>query len=157
MPSLSVPHLLQQDDGYCLPACVEMVLTYYGLPRSQSDIAATLGIDGFEGAGVPASRATVLSSRSLAVTYQSGERDDLLQALADGIPPIVEVATEQLAYWQGEVSQHVVLLAAVQDDDGIEWATINDPAFDAPLTVRMDELLAAWQERDNCFIAIRRK
>lgn len=33
--SLPVPHRLQKQDGYCLPACVEMVLAYLGISASQ--------------------------------------------------------------------------------------------------------------------------
>ncbi|MCB0088080.1 MAG: C39 family peptidase [Caldilineaceae bacterium] len=32
--SLSVPHFPQQADGYCLPACVQMVMAYWGIDRS---------------------------------------------------------------------------------------------------------------------------
>jgi len=28
---LQVPHRLQLSDGYCLPACVQMVLAYWGI------------------------------------------------------------------------------------------------------------------------------
>ena len=34
MLELSVPHIQQIEDGYCLPACVEMVLAFYGIQRS---------------------------------------------------------------------------------------------------------------------------
>ena len=92
MPKLFVPHVRQIEDGYCLPACVEMVLAFIA----------------------------------------------------------------QLTHWHGEESQHVVLLIAIQGDiDGI--ATINDPAFDAPMNLPMNELILAWLDRDNYFATIRRK
>jgi hypothetical protein len=39
---LNVPHLLQNNDGYCLPACASMVLAYWQNPISLSHILAHL-------------------------------------------------------------------------------------------------------------------
>jgi hypothetical protein len=36
---LDVPYHPQVDDGYCLPACVQMVLAYLGLPSTQEHLA----------------------------------------------------------------------------------------------------------------------
>ena len=46
MPTLpySVPHRMQEQYGFCLPACVEMVLAYYGINRSQRSLAVELGV-----------------------------------------------------------------------------------------------------------------
>ena len=34
---VNVPHHPQESDGYCLPACVQMVLDYLGLPCAQDN------------------------------------------------------------------------------------------------------------------------
>ena len=154
MLELSVPHIQQIEDGYCLPACVEMVLAFYGIQRSQVQIAKQLNI--IEGTGIPAPRVLQLASRQLQVTRRQGEISDLLAALNEGIPPIVEVSTAQLTHWHGEESQHVVLLAAIQDGDN-SIAIINDPNAAAPMTLPMNELMNAWIERDNYYTTIRRK
>jgi len=39
MPSLNVPRLRQDKEGWCLPACVAMVAAYWGQPLLQADIA----------------------------------------------------------------------------------------------------------------------
>ena len=39
MPSLNVPHLRQDKEGWCLPACVAMVAAFWGQPLLQADIA----------------------------------------------------------------------------------------------------------------------
>lgn len=41
---LPVPHRSQLAEGYCLPACVEMVLAYWGVERKQSALAARMGM-----------------------------------------------------------------------------------------------------------------
>ena len=42
---LTLPHKLQQGDGYCLPACVQMVFGYLGIAHTQAAIAKTLGLN----------------------------------------------------------------------------------------------------------------
>ena len=155
MPKLDVSFIQQKGAGYCLPACVQMVLAFNGMQRSQEDIAMQLGI--IEDAGIPASRVLRLTSRQLDVTRRKGEPEDLLRSLADSTPPIVEVQTNQMAYWNGEATAHVVLLAATQDDAGKQYAIVNDPAFDGPKTVLMGELILAWDDMQNLCATIRRK
>jgi hypothetical protein len=40
---LQLPHFQQSTEGYCLPACVRMVLAYWGLQRSEDEISRILG------------------------------------------------------------------------------------------------------------------
>ena len=85
---LPVPHRLQLADGYCLPACVQMVLAYWGIEREQADLARQLGTVLL--GGTPGPRIKLLSSRTLRVSYAAGTLDDLQAALSAGIPPIVQ-------------------------------------------------------------------
>lgn len=48
MPWLNVPHLRQDKDGWCLPACVAMVAAYWQQPLSPADVAHWLGTRGME-------------------------------------------------------------------------------------------------------------
>jgi hypothetical protein len=43
--NLPLPHKPQKGDGYCLPACVQVVLAYLGISRSQDAIIKTLGLN----------------------------------------------------------------------------------------------------------------
>ncbi len=60
---LSVPHFRQESDGYCLPACAQMVLSYLGVVRSQADLARQLGAR--PNIGTPHSHLTRLTSPEL--------------------------------------------------------------------------------------------
>jgi hypothetical protein len=53
MSWLNVPHLKQNEIGWCLPACAAMVAAYWHQPLTQEDIARWLGATRI---GVPASR-----------------------------------------------------------------------------------------------------
>lgn len=126
-----------------------MVLAYYGDVRSQSALAAQLGV--IEGVGAPASRAAGLATRKLQVVRQTGDWPDLLAALEAGIPPIVEVRTSQLPLWN-EDTFHMILLTGANGDT----AVVNDPAFTEPVSVSIGDLLLAWDEVGNYYTLIER-
>ncbi len=107
---LSVPHHPQLNDGYCLPACVQMVLGYWNIERDQAGLAKVLGL--IPGAGVPGNRVKTLASKKLNVYYGSGELGDLEATLDQEFPPIVLVNTGELPYWQ-QVTAHAVVLLGV--------------------------------------------
>ncbi len=41
--SLPLPHHSQEEEYSCTPACVRMVLAYYGLSLPEADVAQSLG------------------------------------------------------------------------------------------------------------------
>lgn len=142
---LPVPHYPQLADGYCLPACVQMVMAYWGVRRSQQRLARQLQT--IPGAGTPGSRLRDLASPNLKVHYGEGTLSDLQAALAQAIPPILLVNTKHLSHWRLETAHAVVLLAM---DDNL--LMINDPAANQGHTViGIDEFLLAWDEMAYLF------
>ena len=75
MPKLHVPHHEQLGIGYCLPACVEMVLAHFGIESNQNDLARTLGM--IKDVGVPAPNVVRLTSRQLSVRREIGTVENL--------------------------------------------------------------------------------
>ncbi len=45
--AIQLSHAQQSTEGYCLPACVQMVLAYWGLQRSEAAIRRVLGTRAF--------------------------------------------------------------------------------------------------------------
>ncbi len=145
---LQVPHRLQLADGYCLPACVQMVLAYWGIEVDQTRLARQLGL--IRGAGVPASRLHRLSSRRLAVSYQSGSLAGLSLAIHQGIPPIALVYTGELPYWHYAAAHAVVVVGIEQ---GV--VTLNDPGQQrGAIEVAAGDFLLAWDEMANLYALI---
>ena len=150
---LSVPHWHQIGDGFCLPACVEMVLASLSAQHSQVDIAHALGTK--PNIGTPFSAITQLASRIRALhrtnvyLHETGEPEDLERALHSGVPPILRVLTGQLPYW-AENTPHAVILVGLEN--GI--ATVNDPAFDQPQKVPFGDLCLAWDDGGNTYALI---
>jgi ABC-type bacteriocin/lantibiotic exporter with double-glycine peptidase domain len=152
MPNvLPVPHRLQLADGYCLPACVQMVLAYWDIHRDQAEVAKQLKT--VPGVGTPASNLLRLRSRRLEVTFGSGNTSDLRAALLQGIPPIAMVKTQMLPYWDIDTAHAVVLLA--MDDLSV---TVHDRAkSQAAIQFNLGYFELAWEEIVHYFGVIRRK
>jgi hypothetical protein len=128
-----------------------MVLAYNGLEADQHALARQLDV--IEEIGAPASRVLRLNSPSFAVTYREGDDADLRTALARGTPPILSVTTGELPYWD-EDTAHAIVLVGMND----ETALVNDPAFEeAPVSVRIGDLLLAWDEAHNAVALIERR
>ena len=148
---LTVPHYQQLADGYCLPACVQMVLAYWGINREQTDLAKELKM--VPQAGTPGSRLKLLSSPDLDVVYQSGNLSDLNDALSAGIPPIVLVFTGELPYWKKAAAHAVVLLGIVEDS-----VILNDPGIvRAESRVPVGDFHLAWDEMANLYSLLKKK
>lgn len=67
---LSLPYHPQKAEGYCLAACAQMVLHYWGIVTDQHQLSVQLGV--IAGVGVPASRITRLASRQITALYTVG-------------------------------------------------------------------------------------
>ena len=148
---LPVPHQLQLADGYCLPACVQMVLSYLGIEREQADLSNQLQM--VPGAGTPGDRVRLLASDTLEVFYGQGELADLEAALNRGVAPIVLLHTGELPHW-ALATAHAVVLLGIDED----VAVINDPGMtEAAIRVPLGDFELAWDEMANLYVLLTKK
>lgn len=140
----------QLEDGYCLPACVRMVLAAQGLDVSQGRISHLLATTE---AGTPFSRLHRLSSLGVPVQIGvDGTLQQLLTTIATNVPVIAAVHAGWLPYARIE-SPHAVVVAGAST----AALTIFDPATaNGPVDVPFDAWLAAWTEMDLGYAIIRR-
>jgi predicted double-glycine peptidase len=148
---LPVPHRPQQSEAGCLPACVQMVLAYWGIEQTQAKLAAQLGTDPI--VGTPCSRVLRLRFSSLSALYLQAGLDDIRRWLAKDIPVITLVQTHELPYWSRRSAHTVVVI-------GVEESTVwvLDPAFEqAPIAVPVGDFGLACDAMDNRVVVIRPK
>lgn len=137
---IPLPHFQQSADGYCLPACVRMVLAYLGQKCSEAEVSQVLGTQEF---GTPIFAVQRLTNLGLQVTYCEWSIPRLLAALGAGQPVILFVRTGFLGYWQEDVAHAVVVVGAREGQQF--W--LHDPALPTgPVDVSWNELLVAWAE-----------
>jgi len=137
---LRLSHFQQSAPGYCLPACVRMVLAYLGLERTEAEVGRILGAREY---GTPSFAVQRLAALGLRVVYGAWSIPQLFSALDAGQPVILFVHTEFLDYWREDVAHAIVVVGAVENQQF--W--LHDPALPSgPLVVSWDGLLAAWAE-----------
>jgi hypothetical protein len=126
-----------------------MVLAFQGLFRSQSTLARQLRIK--SSFGISARAIERLASREVAITYREGTLEQLQAWLTSGVPVIVFVQVEELAYWRRESFQHAVVV--VQLEESTIW--LLDPDWDStPIAVPLDEFILAWDRMDYLYAAV---
>lgn len=144
---LSVPHFEQSRDGNCLPACVQMVLAFWGDEQTEAALVKQLGTKRY---GTPIRNAERLREKGYEVMVGSLTRAGLESHLANGQPVIARVWTAMLDHWD-VITSHVVVVVGY-DESGV---FLNDPAFSAaPLPVVWDAFLAAWAEYNETAVVI---
>jgi ABC-type bacteriocin/lantibiotic exporter with double-glycine peptidase domain len=145
---LNVPLLPQSDRADCLPACIEMVLAFLGQPVERAWLRQVMESSDL---GTPGFKVLNLRHHGYEVTYAAATDERvLIQALADGIPPIVLLHTTSLPHWECETAHAVVVIAAEAD-----VVVLNDPAFpSAPQTVPRNVFMLAWSDLDYLYALI---
>lgn len=148
---LSVPHRKQIAEGYCLPACVQMVWAYLGLSATQERLSRLLLLD--PRMGVPLSNVQRLQNSQLLVSTSSGMLEDIAQHLENNCPVIVYVQAGELPYWREHVSQHAVVVIGLE----IARVSILDPALETgPTVVPMGDFMLAWSEMDYFYTVFKK-
>lgn len=137
---ITLSHLQQSGAGYCLPACVRMVLAYWGQEWPEQTICQWLGAKDY---GTPGFAIQRLSAMGLTVNYGEWSLAQLLMALGKGCPVIIFVRTLFLDYWTEDIAHAIVVVGAVENE--LFW--VHDPALAAgPTAVSWNGMLAAWAE-----------
>ncbi|MBP8003238.1 MAG: C39 family peptidase [Chloroflexi bacterium] len=148
-PPLPVPFHPQKANGYCLAACAQMVLHFWGIAADQERLAQLLGVE--PEVGAPAGRISRLKSYDVTIIYESGEWDTVTAWLAQNVPVIAAIQAGELPYWQGEYFQHAVVVGGY--DETHLW--LLDPATGSePILVPIDEFMLAWGEMDYRYAVI---
>lgn len=138
--TIQLPHIQQSTEGYCLPACVQMVLAYWGLQRSEAAIRRVLGTRAF---GTPSFAVERLRELGVQVVYREWTIPQWLTALDAGQPVILFLRTGFLDYWQEDVAHAVV--AVGYEENHRAW--LHDPALPTgPVAASWNGTLAAWAE-----------
>lgn len=145
---LRVPFEPQLHDGYCLPACASMIVSYLGKEISQQKIARLLETSEI---GTPLTRIRNLAKWGFHVHCAvEGSWQDLKQSIASGNPVIVSTYAEWLPYSEIQ-GQHVIVVVGISASS----AFVLDPATTGDiLEIDKNALLAAWTEMDLAYVVI---
>ena len=145
---LAVPHLRQQTDWTCGPACVAMLLGYYGRNQGEMALADRLGADPENGVD-PQPIVSYFRSEGYRTKTRFGmSLEDVSQCLAKGWPVMVAYqdwahrpsATNYHTCWD---NGHYAIIAALEPDR--LW--LVDPSSDRPRrSLKTDDFIGRWRD-----------
>lgn len=145
---MNVPHIRQELDYSCLPACVRMILAYYDDQRQESELRRLLKtrITGTS----PANVMLRLPDIGYEAIVMDASRLILRKHIAAGQPCIAHVWTSPLHYWDVGVV-HAVVVTEISE----EAVWINDPILDSgPIAIPQDDFFRAWAATGHTLIWI---
>ena len=149
---LNVPYSRQETDTGCLLACAQMVLNYWGISRTQTELGRLLGWR--SQLGVPGSNITRLKSVELDIVYEKGSLEHLATWLSRGVPVIALIQAAELSYWTEGLTQHAIVLVGIDE----ETVLALDPAStDHVIHLSVGEFALAWVAMDYRFAVIVRQ
>ena len=148
---LKIPHCKQESDHSCLPACIKMVLSYFGVQKREQEIRSLLKT---RPAGTNPLNVVRLRKWNLEASVTFSNLEELKSYLIQKKPPIVLLWSGKLSYWDSnEYLDFLHAVVVIGYDD--EMIVVNDPAFDdSPKTVQVYEFLEAWSYSQQMLILI---
>lgn len=140
---LAVPHYRQGSPDTCLPACVRMVLAYWGRRHAEQELAKALGT--VPGLGTnPENAITGLESMGYhALWFENATHHRLVDLLDQNWPAILFLRAADLPH--GRAGLHAVVLVQIDD----RQITCLDPSLDRPLMLDLSAFLSAWRGLGN--------
>lgn len=135
---LEVPHFKQQHPHTCLPACVQMVLAYWGKTHNEEELAqafATVPVWGTRPENVVAGLEKLGYH---ALWFQGATFERLLELLDHGWPIIVFVRAVDLPH--GRIGLHAIVAIGIEEGRLIYL----DPAVDGEQHMELGAFFEAW-------------
>lgn len=145
-----VPHRPQEQPNSCLAACVRMILAYYGLEKSESELRRILRTRGM---GTSPARVMIeLPRLGFLAMVLDGSFDLLAEYLRSDCPCIIHLWTEPLTAWADrDPVIHAVVVTSFSGDS----VTVNDPgSFDPGQMIPVQEFFDAWRGADFMMLVI---
>lgn len=145
---LNVPHFQQSTPHTCLPACVAMVLDYWGEPYTEDELAEAFGTVPLLGT-LPENVVSGVESLGYRALWFEGAIVDRLSKLLDQEwPVIIFLRSANLPY--GIAGLHAVVVVEITE----RGVTYLDPTLSDEYFLDIPDFLAAWLPLGNQGIVI---
>ena len=157
MPSINlplpVPHFEQEHGNSCLPACVRMVLSFWGTESTELALRKVLKT---KPAGTNPFNVTHLKELEFEARMSFSNLEELKSFLSQSKPAIAILWTGNLGHWNStKYFDYLHTVVAIGFDQ--EGILVNDPAFsNHPIAIPFAEFLEAWSYSQQMLVIIER-
>ncbi len=139
---LALPHHRQEREYTCTPACVRMVLAFFGRHLEEDDLALLFGSHWLRGTDFK-HIARVEGLGSLA-TIRAGSYDDLKAVAERRIPLVVGIDTRELPDYPHALGAHSVVVVGATDVEVMFHDPLDSAGPSHHAAARFDP---AWRKR----------
>ena len=140
---MNLPLFRQTRPHTCLPACVRMVLAYWGHQHSEAELAQACGILPVWGTTPSAAVEGLERMGYRALWFENASLERLLHFLEQDWPVIVFLPAADLPH--GRAGLHAVVVAALESAEIV----CADPALGTQVRLSLSDFLRAWPALDN--------
>lgn len=129
--------IFKQTLGFCGPTCVRMILNYYGIKKSEDELAKIIGATKKDGC-TPEQIILGMKKLGIKVTYGKNFNLGKLQnLLMKNVPVII--------YWNPRGYGHYSVVVGVDE----EFVRIADPKMSKIINFKRNDFLKKWHDIDN--------
>ncbi len=145
---MNAPHHQQELDYSCLPACVRMVLAFYGSHHTERKLRQLFKTR--HGGTSPANVLLHLPTLGFTANFPEASLSYLKAQIQTERPCIVHVWTPPLPHWNTEAIHALVISDITQ-----EQIHAHDPILESgPTTITLSAFLHAWAATANLTLII---
>ncbi len=150
---LPVPHFEQELGNSCLPACVRMVLSFWGTEVTEPALCKVLKT---KPAGTNPFNITHLKELGFEGRISFSNLEELKSFLSERQPSIALLWTGALGHWNStKYFDYLHSVVAIGFDQ--ESILVNDPAFsNHPIAIPFAEFLEAWSYSQQMLVIVER-
>jgi len=138
---IALPSLKQEQDYSCVPACIRIVLSHYGVELTEERICAACQTTP-RGTDQQDAARGIISLGFEAAKLKAAKPDDIIKFLGQNQPVIAIIGVEHLPYG-GQYDTHAIVV------NGLERNQVSfiDPARGEEIEISLNTFLRAWQAR----------
>lgn len=142
---IKVPFFLQELKSSCFPACLRMVLSFYGLEVQEKKLRDLCNVSEGRGATWHDAKHAVESFGLNFKMKVNGTIDELKDLVENEIPVIVSLDIFDLG-WDKHQGHAIVILQIINDE-----LIYHDPQRGRELRIAKEKFIEIWKKRDNRF------
>lgn len=138
---IKVPYHKQDFWFSCFPACIRMLLEYYGIKVKEIDLRKLFGTTPKRGTEWPKVVDKIRKYGVEFVYLRNQKFEKLVGLIKEGVPVVVSVDTLSLGDFSHRA--HTMLVVGVFN----KKVVIHDPEKGSSIEIDKDKFLKAWKER----------
>lgn len=146
---LNIPYFKQNRDYTCGPACLRMVLAYYGIEQDEVTLTMLCRTTLFGTSARNIEQAALQFKLQVDYKYEATP-EDLTSGLQRGVPAICFVDLSVLFDEGDKVGVHAVVVCELKENE----ITYHDPKQGSNQKAQVEKFMGAWQGLKGELISI---